>query len=400
MTSTRSFVAGLTARALADDPYGSYARMRAEQPIAYLPHLDQWFITRYDHIKAALDDPGRFTNAGTTSEVIYTCGSESVSSIEGPRHDRYRGGLEITLRPRAVEARAREFLTPVITTLLETLSQTGEEEVDLVAGYFERLSVLALRNLLGVPGVDEVMSREWFRGLSLGVGNVGGDPSVREYALGVSRQIDERVSSYIVALEDEPDGSLVSYLLERAVGTSAADRAADILPTIKIAIGAGQQEPGHGAATVLAGILGDPRVHRAIADDPDGLLPVAVEEGLRWVPPIQIVGRRTLAPVTLGGQPIEAGAFVTLVLASGNRDEHVFGADADHFRLHRRRQSHLSFGFGQHFCVGNYFGRSLIKSGIRRLLETFPDLRLARPVTFEGLMFRTPPELWVTLGSR
>jgi cytochrome P450 len=301
------------------------------------------------------------------------------------------------LSPRAVEEHAAPFVADLVEDALRELADN--DRADLVTQYFERISINALTRLLAVPGLATETISRWFRALSAGIENESvGDPDVHEYSEGVSREIDARLRPYMEdAASDRARGAL-ALLLAHASGDSFDERFADVMPTAKVLIGAGQQEPGHGGATVAAGILSDDALRAQFAQAPAGLVSAAVEEGVRWIAPIQLVPRRTTRAVEIDGTTIPAGALVSVAVGSANRDEDVFGDDAHEFRLDRPSQAHLAFSFGPHFCAGNYFGRAVMRRSVQRLFERFPAVELEGPVVFKGVAFRSPVSLSVRLG--
>ena len=169
------------------------------------------------------------------------------------------------------------------------------------------------------------------------------------------------------------------------------------MPTLKVILLGGMQEPGHGAGTTLFALLTHPDQLAAVRADPDGLLPAAIEEGMRWIAPIGTQGRRATARVELGGVELPEDAPVAAVLASANRDETRF-PDPDRFDLHRPRGRVATFGFGRHFCSGHAFARALERVALRALLDRYPSLELACDVRFSGWEFRAPRELHVRLA--
>jgi cytochrome P450 len=381
------------------DPFSVYARLRREEPVARIPGLrDQWLITRFDDVKQALRDGDAFTTRHSIAPHLFTVGDECVNDCEPETHKRHRAGLAESLSPRAVEARARPYVEDLIAKALDGLA--ADDHADLVSQYFEWISVRSLTRLLGVPALTTDTISAWFRGLSAGIENEAvGDPDVGAYAEGVSREIDVRLRPYMAEVDGRPDGGALSLLLSHARGDSFEDRFADVMPTAKVLIGAGQQEPGHGGSTVAAGILSDDATRERFVADIDEHVADAVEEGLRWVAPIQLVPRRAVRDVEIEGVTIPAGSMVGVCVGSANRDEDVFGDDADEFRLGRQRHSHLAFSFGDHFCAGNYFGRAVIRLSLAALFRRYPQMRLAvEAVPFKGVAFRSPSSLPVRLG--
>jgi cytochrome P450 len=159
----------------------------------------------------------------------------------------------------------------------------------------------------------------------------------------------------------------------------------------------GMQEPGHAAGSTVVGLLESDQAE-ALAADPAGLVRDAVEEGLRWVSPIGTQTRRTTREMELGGALVPAGANVGLLVSSANRDEEVWGDDADRYDLFRQRRNHAAFGFGPHFCSGHHFSRVQMRIAIQRLFERLPGLHLdpRRPPELRGWEFRAPLHLHVT----
>jgi cytochrome P450 len=138
-------------------------------------------------------------------------------------------------------------------------------------------------------------------------------------------------------------------MLALAEGT-LEERVATILPTLKVILLGGMQEPGHAAGSTLVGLL-ESRQVRAVLDDLT-LVRDAVEEGLRWVSPIGTQTRRALVDAELGGVTVPAGANLGLLVSSANRTRTL--------RSHRRRvqpfrprRTHAAFGFGSHFAPAN-----------------------------------------------
>jgi cytochrome P450 len=131
--------------------------------------------------------------------------------------------------------------------------------------------------------------------------------------------------------------------------------------------------------------------------DLDGVLPKAVDEGLRWVAPIGTQMRQTTEAITLGGASIPAGVPVAAVLSSASRDESRY-EDPDAFNIHRKENGHAAYGFGSHFCAGRWFAQRLMPLLLRALLERLPDLKLLpeKMPVFRGWEFRAPTSLHVT----
>ncbi|MGL6279260.1 MAG: cytochrome P450, partial [Gaiella sp.] len=297
--------------------------------------------------------------------------------------------------PRAVEAGTPALVEPLVEELLDRLE--GRDEAELMVEYFEPVSVLSLGRMLGLGHLDGDTLRRWFHGLAEGAINFEDDPARWETADATGAEIDRELAPVFEQLAAEPDGSIIATMLDHADG-SLEERVAQILPTLKVILLGGMQEPGHAAGTTLAGLLSSGQLAE-VAATPAELVPRAVEEGLRWVSPIGTQTRRCLVDVELGGVNLPPGANLGVLVSSANRDATVWGETADAFDLHRPKRNHAAFGFGPHFCSGHHFSRVQMRIALVRLLERFPGLRPhpERPPIFTGWEFRAPRNLDVVL---
>ncbi|MFC7765941.1 cytochrome P450 [Leucobacter soli] len=157
------------------------------------------------------------------------------------------------------------------------------------------------------------------------------------------------------------------------------------------------QEPGHGCASAMYGLLVEPEQLQRVREDP-ALVLRAVEEGIRWISPIGHTERQVVEETELGGVRLQPGDAVYLMLSAANRDPAQF-ADPERFDIDRENRRHIAFGGGMHVCAGNAFGRAIMRVALEELLVAAPDLRLEPgaeiPVT--GWHFRSPRRLPVLL---
>ena len=129
-----------------------------------------------------------------------------------------------------------------------------------------------------------------------------------------------------------------------------------------------------------------PTQHALLRSNPD-LIGNAIEEFLRYDSPIHQTRRITLAPYQIGGLEIPAGAMMIACLGAANRDERVFGPDAEALRLDREQaRQHVSFSLGPHHCLGSALARLEGRVAISRLVSRFPKLALSGPVRWNGRM--------------
>jgi cytochrome P450 len=249
---------------------------------------------------------------------------------------------------------------------------------------------MGIADLVDVPTLIR-----WFAGLAAGVSNYEDDPVKTAACDAVSVEID---TTLVPRFEDRlaaPGDDLISDLIGAFEG-SLDDRLALAMPSLKLVLLGGLQEPAHGGATIAHCLLTHPEQLAAVRAD-RALVPVAIEEGLRWTAPIGNLLRGVAPGTRLGGVALPADARVILVVSSANRDRDVWGPTADAFDIGRPRRAHLSFATGPHYCIGHHFARAQLRVAIGMLLERFPALRLDpdHETVYRGHEYRSPRALHV-----
>lgn len=380
----------ITIDALESDPFPVYARLRREAPIAPVPAANCWFATRWDDIQT-ISRHADFTSASDDAPVNDAFGRPNILTTEGPTHRAIRDGIEPGYRPRPVASMTEPLVRPLAEAQLEAFLSSGE--TDLMAGYFEPVSSLALARSLGIMDVDGPTLRGWFHGLCQGAINFERDPARQAICDATVEQIEAHVRPLLARLRAQPDSSPLSHMLHAGMEPGQSRPDDWILPTLKVTLLGGMQEPGHAAGSTLAGLLADPAQIGAVRED-RSLIPQAIDEGLRWVAPIGTFMRTALVDTEVAGIPVPKGAAVSLILASANRDEAKF-QNPDRFDLHRADAGHVSFGLGSHFCVGRWFAKAQVEILLNVLMDALPDLQLAAPPVFRGWEFRAPQALHI-----
>lgn len=373
------------------DPYPIFARLRSEAPIAWVPNLNSWVASRWDACRRIGGDRENFSGSDDPA-LQRVVGKDNILSADGDLHQDLRAFIDPQLRPRAVNGYIEELVRPIARSHLEAIRDAGC--ADLMAAYFEPVSVRALGDLLGLQAVDSDTLRRWFHGLADGMSNKGLDPEGFRAADAAVAEIREVVGPMLERLAEQPDHSGLSHWLHDGMPAGHVRSHEYIYPTLFVMLTGGLQEPGHGAANTLLGLFSRPEQLQEVRDDLD-LVAKAVAEGLRWLTPIGATFRTAKRDVELDGGPtIRTGQTVLLMLASANRDEQQFN-DADVFDLHRSEPKHMAFGNGDHLCSGHFFARHLERIALEELLTTFPTLQLDpdRPPRPRGWIFRAPQEL-------
>jgi cytochrome P450 len=392
MRTTVNWIDEITPDTLDADPYPAYARLRDEAPVAWVPWADAWLVTRWEECWTVGTDTERFASAANHPTLNRVFGEPNILATSGDEHRDLRDGVDPLLRPRAVNGYIDDLVRPVVREHLAALA--GRDEAELMGEFFEPVSVRGLGELLGL-GVDDDTLRRWFHELNVGISSSDLDPAKLARADAVTAEIETRIEPLLERLVSEPDESMLSHMVHGGRPDGDPRPPDQVLPSLKVMLLGGMQEPGHAAGSTLLGLLGRPDQLARVAAD-TSLVPTAVTEGLRWIAPIGWTERQAVCDVEVSGVRIAEGDVVEVVVASANRDAARFERP-DEYDMDRRRQSHMAFGNGEHFCSGHFFSRQLERIALEELLPALPGLRLDpdREPIVTGFAFRAPRQLHV-----
>jgi cytochrome P450 len=396
MSAVDSFVESISPQQLFDDPYPIYERLRREAPVAFIPQLHMFWVTRFDDVAEVVSQKDVFLSAASQKQLRRTMGDPVITLVGGAVHDDLRVGVDKKLSPRPITKLIEESIRPIARRRTAALVEAGS--ADLVTEYFEPVSVEALRHVMGLdPYVDSETLVRWFKMLAQGASNVTLDPEIFAVSDTAAHEIEDILRPVLDELSVRPDDSMLSHMLwANREGGTPRDKD-HILSTIKIILLGGMQEPGHAASSTSLGLFESDQ-WGLLREDPGKWIPNAVLEGLRWIAPIGTTGREVAAEIEFRGVTIPAGHVVEGILASANRDETHFERP-NAFDIERNEKNHQAFGGGEHFCAGHFFGRQLEKIMFEELLAGTKDIvrqeDVPSPVT--GWVFRAPRTLQVDL---
>lgn len=396
------WLAGLTVAQLEDDPYPVFARMRREAPLAWVPAIRSWIASTWELCRQIADDADDF-RGGTSPVSERVNGPEHILGAEGDLHAELRTIVSPPLRPRAFAPMLEDRVRPTVRAHVERIRQQGR--ADLMADYFEPISVRCVGDAIGFDDVDAATLSRWFHGFGSGLANTAMNehgefvnPDGFARADAAAAEIRAYVQARVDRIGREPDGSMVSRWLHANGAADSVPTLDALLPTIHVVILGGLQEPGHMCSSALLGLFSRPeQLRRVIADK--ALIRGALAEGLRWISPVFSASSRIpRRDLDLAGVRLRAGDTVWLAYGSANRDETRFEVP-DVYDLDRPPQPHLAFGTGRHACPGGAFAPQVARIALEELFAAFPTIRLDpahdAPQVW-GWLFRGPRELHVT----
>jgi cytochrome P450 PksS len=363
------------------NPFPFYARLRAEAPVyrTILPTRETaWLITRYDDAVAVIKDE-RFAkdpaNALTPAQLarqpwfrtLFKSLQRHLLSTDSPDHTRLRGLVNKAFTPGLIE-QMRGRIQTLIDQLLDPIQDVGH--FDLIREFALPLPMIVIGEILGVPSADRHAFHRWSNAMLSAAHSMWHLLNAVPNTLLFLRYL----RSFIAKRRTDPRNDLVSALIQ---AEEAGDRLSqdELVALIMLLLVAGHETTVNLIGSGMLALLEHPDQMEKLRRDP-ALIKPAVEELLRFISPVDLATERyTREDVTMRGVTIPRGAMVYVAIASANRDERYF-PNPDALDITREPNKHLSFGLGEHFCLGAPLARLEGQLAINTLLRRLTDLRL------------------------
>ncbi len=355
------------------DPYPLYKKLRAEAPVAWNEERGFWAVSRHaDVIEAETDAQTYCASRGIlTDEIgIRYDSPPTILHTDPPAHTRYRRLVQPGFRPsvtRALESVVRERARALIEQI------DAGAPVDIVQALSVPFPLLVISEILGVPEADWRRCYEWSEAVIPGATDW---PQERRDQL-----MGDMVAYLLDATKQRRSSPRDDVLSELATVTIDGDELSDdelAMFLVQLLV-AGNETTRNMLSAGLVALADAPAQWRRLTDDP-GLVRSAVEEILRYTTPVISFMRTATRDTTLGGQLVKEGEPLLLLFASADRDEEVFGPDADELDVGREPNPHVAFGFGNHFCLGATLARLEGRVVLEELLARFSTIERAGDV--------------------
>ena len=365
-----------------NDPYETYRRLRNDAPVYCNDTYGFWALSRYEDVSRAHKDWQTFSSTHGSSLDMMSAPPEFweerrlIISMDPPEHDRLRSLVSRVFTPRAVQS-LEPMVREVVAAFIEPIA--GAASFDAVADFAGPFPVEIISRMLGVPEGDRQQIRHWLDlGLHREPGEVGPSPegiAAQEEATGYWRALvaekracpaDDMISRLIDAEVDRGDGQGITRLTDF-----------EITGFLGLLGGAGAETVTKLVGNAFVLFARNQAQYQRVKDDP-GLIPGAVEEILRILPPSQYQGRFTMKESEFHGVVIPAGVPMLLVTGAAMRDERIF-PDPDRFDVGRPIPQNLGFGIGIHSCLGAALARIESRVAIEERIRRWPDYVIDEP---------------------
>jgi cytochrome P450 len=374
--------------AFAQDPYPAYAALRARPEPIYEPLTETFLLARYADVAMVARDPAmvRAPEAVLTPEEVAERRRRenwhdmpfharfvqfSLLDSDGPVHDRLRRIVLAEFTP-ALMSRQRDAIQAVVDDLVDGFAGGGE--IDFIEDFAARVPGRVIGRVLGVPDADGPRLRRWSEDI-VQFFDVDRSDARKALAEATTREFHD----YLVAALDERRAAPRDDVLSRLAAAEGSGRMSrdEAISTAMLILMA-----GHGSTIDVLGmgmltLLRFPGEARRLREDP-GLAPSAVQEMLRFEPPLPFFHRYATRAVEIGGRAFPRGTRFGLLYGAANRDPEAFD-DPDRFDVARQPNRHLAFAGGAHMCAGMNLARLEGRIAIAAFLARFPRYEITAP---------------------
>jgi hypothetical protein len=376
-----------------DNPYAIYDRLRRLGTMSLTP-LGNWATTSHRLCNVVLRDR-RFGVRPESGPSRRDGGFDlSFLDMNPPDHTRLRRLAQPAFSPKQM-AGYRPRIERTVGALLDRAESAGS--FDLVSALAAPLPIAVITDMLGIPDAD---AENFARYGSVIGGALDGIRSLSQASRLMSAQADlTALFQDLFALRRrEPADDIVGRLVA-AEGDQV--RPEEMLPMCVLLLVAGFETTVNLIGNAVNALLDHPEQWEALCSDPAGMAEKAVEETLRFDPPVQRTTRVALEAVELDGKPVHKNQYVVTLIAAANRDPEAY-PDPDRFDLQREQTAdHLAFSSGIHYCVGQPLARLEATLALRSLAERMPGLRRAGATRRRNSQtIRGPIHLPVRAGAR
>lgn len=377
-------------------PYPMFAELRAaaavhpgwpEMGIFDNPAEGQQIFSAYtfDAVKAVFTDNETFSTR-CYEAIVRPLQGPTILEMQEPEHAVYRKLHEFAFARSSMRRWEAELVRPLVERTVGRIRD--RKRADLVEEVFMPIPVRVIAALIGLPDGDIPE----FHRLAI---DLLGFHSDMDSALRASAKLREYFVGILADRRREPRDDMVTVLAGADIdGVTMSDE--QIYGFMRNLLPAGAETTSRSTASLALGLLTHPQQLAAVTAD-RGLLPQAIEEGIRWETPLLNFMREATRDVEFFGLHIPEGSTVSVNLGSANHDEARWDR-AQEFDIFRDRKPHIGFGHGAHVCLGMHLARLESMMIFNTLLDRLPGLRLdpdAAAPFVSGTYFRSPQHLQV-----
>ncbi|MDT5096062.1 MAG: hypothetical protein QOH60_5425 [Mycobacterium sp.] len=371
------------------DPHTELARLRREEPVQRIdiPGMPGqegkpiFMVYRHEDAQQMLRDNETFSSAIIIQAFGDVFGQHVMLGMDEPVHGRHRALVSKAFSQKQLARWEDGLVKKVGNDLIDRFADRGS--ADLVKEFNFPYPTQIIAGLLGLPREDYPQFQKW----SISLLSFTINP---ERGKAASQTLAEYFAPILAARRAEPRDDLISGLAAAEIdGEKLSDE--EIFSFLRLLLPAGVETTYRSMGNLFFGLLSNPEQLDAVRAD-RSLLPQAIEEAVRWEPPLIMITRVASRDTELGGVAIPEGSSVMPVLGAANRQDERY-PDPDRFDIFRDAKANIGWGHGVHVCLGMHLARLEMRVALNLLLDRLPNLRLdpdGDDPHIRGQAFRSP----------
>jgi len=351
-----------------EDPYPAYAQLRKQAPVYRESRYGVYILTGFADVEATLRDHETFRSGAGPAPMPMPTGGPGMGMLpllaatDPPHHDQLRGLVNRAFTPRRIaasEARIRDFASRLVADL-------PDGDFDLVPGLSVPLPVAVIAEILGVDSAHQDDFRRW-SDATVGLMDRPPEPEMIQ----ASGELILFFRDLLAERRKKPQDDMISDLLRAKIdGRGLTEAELDAFFIMLLV--AGNETTTNWISNQINILASRPDLWKACREDRN-LIPLALEETLRFDAPVQNLGRETTRDIEMHGVAIPSGSRVVVSFGAANRDPEIFDSP-ESYRLDRGEFRHLAFGQGRHFCLGAGLARLEGRVALEALLDRFDTI--------------------------
>lgn len=362
------------------------AELRRQEPVSRVLFAGEptWLVNDHECVRRFIGDDEVLSAPDAYDTLSTKSMGKALNTLRGREHLRNRALISRVFFP----GQMREYAETLFAGEAEQLAAriAGRARVDLVEEFTRPYTFQNIARLLGLPAEDVERLRDWADRIMHSFVDL-------ESANAAGIEIGIYLEPLLEARRTQPRDDVLSMLAQSELDGETLSNE-DILGFCRNLFPAAIDTSTNSLGSLLSHVLPDRSLWRRLATDHE-LREAAIQELLRFEPPLVMIPRRATRDVEIGGHRIEAGDDIRLCIAGANDDPKFYEAPRE-FRIDRKAPN-LSFGHGEHFCLGTQMARRVIEKAVEVLATRFPDMTICddQPIEILGGVLRGPRSLWV-----
>jgi cytochrome P450 len=364
------------------DPYSAFNNIRAKRPIHYSIAMQAWWITDFSMAQEILRDK-RFgvdvrsfpklaakirKDFANDPERLEVFENPSMISLDPPNHSRIRRLAQQGFLHKFIQS-----LEPMINEIVDNCLNDAEHAdiFDVVKIISQPLPGIVIAKILGIPKAHHDRFLEWSRDMAAGMITNDREKQIKKEI--AYRELINCFREIIKEKRVNPGNDLIDQLIKaEEEGDKLTEK--ELYNTCWLILFGGHETTTRLISNGVYLLLNTPGLWRELGADPQKI-PAAVEEILRYEPPVHAYFRYALEDMDFHGNRFKSGHTIYIGVPGANRDPTVT-SEPDTFNINRTDIKHISFGYGIHLCIGASLARMEAKVAIQKLITKYPDLRL------------------------